>query len=529
MRMKSFIRSLGVLILSSLIFLNGCEVNSHTTIEDNSSPVSLKKIKNKIAGNHSGTSADGWGASDSVFDDPQVTVSTGNFWDRLRGSFQLNHYSDNPKVKSQINWFLHHQGYLNRSVKRASPYMYYIFEQVQKRNLPGEVLLLPFIESAFNPFAYSGPGAAGLWQIMPQTGSGFGLKQNWWYDGRRDIHASTNAALDYLTYLQSYFDGDWLLAIAAYNTGEGTVQQCVRRNARCCKNTDFFSLGLCQETQAYVPRLLALAEIISNPDEYSITLPAVRDEPYLAEVKVDCQIDLTEAAQLAGISQDEMRRLNPAYRHKLTRPHSSCKLLLPINNVETFKRNLTQLSVVNHTSLQRYRVKRGETLESIAAHFQVSSIKLRHINHLRTQRVRTGRYILVPVDSPIITGNAQSSDKSSVERSDNATEHNETSTKQKDNDISAELQKELESQDVNEKPQHFIKKHHGSKKSHHSQKMTHKHLHKNPKMKKHGKVTLASPPKSQRMTAKVSKKRMTKIPNKKHHVRSKTKHVRKQM
>jgi membrane-bound lytic murein transglycosylase D len=386
------------------MLLCSCDVDSPGVFHENAATSYTKKINTKYGLHSNAASADTW-----FEDPPQITVSTGNFWDRLRGSFQLNHQCDNPKVKSQINWFIHHQGYLNRSVKRASPYMYYIFEQVQKRNLPGELLLLPFIESAFNPFAYSGPGAAGLWQFMPRTGSGFGLKQNWWYDGRRDIHASTNAALDYLTYLQSFFDGDWMLAFAAYNTGEGCVQQAVRRNARCGMNTDFFSLGLSQETQSYVPRLLALAAIISNPDDYPITLPAVRDEPYLAEVSIGCQIDLTEAAQLAGISTEEMHRLNPAYRHTLTGPRSSCKLLLPISHVETFKKNIASLSVVKQTSMQRYKVKRGESLQSIAAHFQIPTYALRHINHLKTKNVRPGKTILVPVESPIITGNIKES------------------------------------------------------------------------------------------------------------------------
>lgn len=406
-----------IIIFSSLCitFLCSCNPESPSVLHGSETTSYIKQVKSKYDPELKSMADDTWFEGT-----PEITVSTGNFWDRLRGSFQLDHQCNNPKVKAQINWFVHHQGYLNRSVKRASPYMYYIFEQIQKRNLPGEVLLLPFIESAFNPFAYSGPGAAGLWQFMPRTGSGFGLKQNWWYDGRRDIHASTNAALDYLTYLQSFFDGDWMLAFAAYNTGEGCVQQAVRRNARCGMNTDFFSLGLSQETQSYVPRLLALAAIISNPDDYPITLPAVRDEPYLAEVSIGCQIDLTEAAQLAGISIEEMHRLNPGYRQKLTGPRSSCKLLLPISHVETFKENIANLSVVQHTSMQRYKVKHGESLETIAKHFQISTYALRRINHLKTKHVKAGRTILVPVQSPLMTGKVK--DETPI-NSDDKTEH----------------------------------------------------------------------------------------------------------
>ena len=406
--------SMLMLFVFSLTGLCSCDASSSGTMYANDSSSYTKKIRDK----YSPYSKEGAVNSEWAGDDTKITVSTGNFWDRLRGSFQLAHQSDNPKIKAQIRWFIRHQGYLERSVKRASPYIYYIFEQVQKRNLPGELVLLPFVESAFNPFAYSGPGAAGLWQLMPHTGTGFGLKQNWWYDGRRDVHASTNAALDYLTYLQNFFDGDWLLAIAAYNTGEGNVQHAVRRNARAGLSTNFFALGLAQETQAYVPQILALAIIISNPQDYPIKLPAVRDEPYLAEVNIGYQIDLTEAAHLACISCDEIHRLNPAYMHKLTGPRSPCCLLLPIDHVETFKTNLATLSVVNRTTLQRYRVRRHESVDSIAARFQISSYKLRRINHLKTNVVRSGRVIFIPVESPQITAdttNVEEKDATHVE------------------------------------------------------------------------------------------------------------------
>ena len=400
--------SLLVLFVLSLAGLCSCDASSSGTMYAADSSSYSKKIRSKYSPYPKEGEANN---NEWLVDDTKITVSTGNFWDRLRGSFQLAHQADNPKVKAQIKWFIRHQGYLNRSVKRASPYIYYIFQQVQKRNLPGELILLPFVESAFNPFAYSGPGAAGLWQLMPHTGTGFGLKQNWWYDGRRDVHASTNAALDYLTYLQNFFDGDWLLAIAAYNTGEGNVQHAVRRNARAGLSTDFFSLGLAQETQAYVPQILALATIISNPQDYPIKLPPLADEPYLAEVNIGYQIDLTEAAHLACISVDEIHRLNPAYMHKLTGPRSPCCLLLPIDHVEVFKANLAKLSVVNRTTLQRYKVKRRESVESIAARFQISSYKLRRINHLKTNAVRSGRVIFVPVESPRITADTANAEE----------------------------------------------------------------------------------------------------------------------
>ncbi len=236
-----------------------------------------------------------------------------DLWDDLRSGFELQHYENSPQVQAQIVWFMHNQGYLNRTTLRAAPYMYYIYQQVKERHLPAELVLLPVLESAYNPFASSNRGAAGLWQLERGTASAFGVKQDWWYDGRRDVLASTNAALDYLTYLQNFFGSNWYLALAAYDSGEGTVQEAMRRNIRSGYNTDFWSLSLPMETQSYVPRLLALAAIIENPQKYSIYLPSISDAPYLGQVDIGGQIDLNKAASLAGISLSELIQLNPGY------------------------------------------------------------------------------------------------------------------------------------------------------------------------------------------------------------------------
>ena len=168
------------------------------------------------------------------------------FWYQLRDTFAMKHHSDNSKVTEQIHWFHNHQHYLARLLTKAAPYMYYVFMQVKTRHLPGELVLMPIVESAYDPFAYSEVGAAGLWQLMPGTASGYGLKQDWWYDGRRDIYASTGAALDYLTYLQNFFNGNWVYAMASYNAGEGTVQNAIEYNARHNRATDFWELPLVQ-------------------------------------------------------------------------------------------------------------------------------------------------------------------------------------------------------------------------------------------------------------------------------------------
>lgn len=324
-------------------------------------------------------------------------VSSGNLWDNLPYGYQLPDIGDSSQVQAQISWFMSHQGYLNRTANRSAPYLHYIYQQVQRRHLPSELVMLPIIESAYNPFTSSPRGAAGLWQMMPGTATTWGIKQNWWYDGRRDIFASTNAALDYLTYLQSYFNGNWLLAIAAYNCGEGTVQAAIRHNTRLGKATDFWSLPLPQETRAYVPRLLALAKIIKHRGTYPINLPTIEDKPYLTQVDVGSQIDLSHAAQLAGMEMQELRQLNPGYSRSATDPSGTHTLILPINKVDDFKQKLALLPRVERVSYQSYKAKHVESLSTIAMHFDTTAAKLRELNHLKFNYVKAGRTLLVPV------------------------------------------------------------------------------------------------------------------------------------
>ncbi len=274
-----------------------------------------------------------------------------DIWDKLRRQFSLPHYEDNPIVQNKIEWFLNHQDYLMHSMTRAAPYLYFILQQVKKRHLPAELVLLPIIESAYNPFALNASsGAAGMWQMMSTTASGYGIRQNWWYDGRRDVVASTKAALNHLAYLQSFFEGNWLLAIAAYDTGEGNVLAAIRKNITYGENTDFWSLPVAQETRDYVPQLLALAIIISHPDEYPIQYPTVPNAPYLAEVDIGTQIDLKEAAILAGLSLKNLKQLNSGYSRTTMDPNGPFKIVLPIENVEQFTENLANSSFYQRNS-----------------------------------------------------------------------------------------------------------------------------------------------------------------------------------
>ena len=212
-----------------------------------------------------------------------------NVWDVLRKQFTLNHEVTHPEVQNQLRWLISHPSYLQQ-LAQSEPYIYHIVTEIRKRNLPGEIALIPMIESAYDPFAYSGAGAAGLWQLMPGTGTDLGLKRDWWFDARRSIRPSTDAALNYLSRLNKFFNGNWLLTFAAYDSGEGTVAKCIKMSNQR-GSVSFWALPVPQETKAYIPRLLALAEVIQNPQRYHVQLPDIPHMPYFEEVNIGSQID----------------------------------------------------------------------------------------------------------------------------------------------------------------------------------------------------------------------------------------------
>ncbi len=319
-----------------------------------------------------------------------------NLWLLLGKDLHLNHYSKRPEVKSRINWYMKNKGYLERVAERGSPYVYYILQEVKKRHMPSEIALLPIIESGYDPFAYSAAGAAGLWQMMPGTASGFSIRQNWWYDGRRDICASTNAALDYLQYLSDFFHGDWLLVFAAYNSGEGTVEDAVNYNKAHHKPTDFWHLNLPPQTKQYVPNLLAIATIVANPHHYHMKWPNTQFAPFLTIVPVGSQIDLAKAADLAGISIEELYRLNPGFSRWATDPNGDHLLLIPTNKAAQFKKNLVKLPQNQRVTWKRYIVKTGDNLGHIAHQYATSVSLIKEINNLESNIIHIGQALLIP-------------------------------------------------------------------------------------------------------------------------------------
>lgn len=320
-----------------------------------------------------------------------------NLWDYLGKHFSLSTAGGDGRVQGELNWFAEHGSYLQRTANRARPYLYYIVRQVQAHKMPLDIALLPVVESAFDPFAYSNGRAAGLWQFIPGTGRRWDLKQDWWYDGRRDIVASTNAALDYLQYLHNEFNNDWLLALAAYNSGGGTVSRAIERNRRRGLPTDFWHLDLPAETRAYVPRLLAICQLIATSGHDGVDLPAIPNKPYLAEVDAGGQIDLATAARLAGISNEQMYLLNPGFNRWATDPKGPYTLLVPLDKKDAFATALASLPPHDRVQWDTHSVHSGDTLGGIARHYHTTVAVLRQLNGIHGNLIRVHQMLLIPV------------------------------------------------------------------------------------------------------------------------------------
>ncbi len=334
-----------------------------------------------------------------AFDSATYTTSPwsyNDFWRALRRDFSLDKQVTHPLVQQQIQWYQTHPKYLVSLFKRSRPYLYYVANEAKKRDLPAEVVLLPMIESGYNPFAYSSAGAAGMWQIMSGTARTLGIKQSWWYDGRRDIYASTNGALNYLTRLRDYFNGNWTLAIAAYETGEGAMANSIKRGGAANQTDDFWSMRLPIERRLYVSRLFALAAIIDNPERYGIALPALENKPYIAAVDTGSQIDLARAARLADISLEEIYLLNPGYNRWATDPEGPYRLLIPATQLGKFKYHLANLSAQDRMNWQRYTVKKGDSLLLLAKRYHTTTAMIVTMNHLRGKWLKPGQTLVMP-------------------------------------------------------------------------------------------------------------------------------------
>ena len=333
-----------------------------------------------------------------------------DLWQRIREQLFFN-VEQNRRVVVQRNWYAKNQRYLDRVAKRAKPYLHFIVKELEAANMPLELALLPIVESAFDPFAYSHGRASGMWQFVPGTGTRFGMKQNWWYDGRRDVIASTKGAIKYLAYLNKYFDGDWLLALAAYNSGEGRVRRAMKSNARKNIPTDFWSLDLPKETRAYVPKLLALADIIKKPADFNVKLLEIENKSVISPVDIGSQIDLAKAAELAQLTLEELQHLNPGYNRWATDPKGPHYLVIPNHKIERFKAGLNKLSKKDRLAWQRYKIKNGDNLGKIAQKFNTNVSVIKQVNNIRGTQIRAGKHLLIPVASKSLDAYILSSDQ----------------------------------------------------------------------------------------------------------------------
>ena len=360
-------------------------------------------------------------------DMPSTPARAEDVLSRLRAGFELT-YEDNQRTAAERKWFARHPDYLNRVFTRAQRYLPYIVAELERRDLPLELALLPIVESAYDPFAYSHGRAAGLWQMIPGTAKRFGVKQNWWYDGRRDIVDSTRAALDYLEYLEELNDGNWLNAIASYNSGEGNVLRAARKNRKAGKSIDFWYLKLPKETSMYVPKLLALVEIVADPAKYNLTLPEVPNEQQFVVADIGTQLDLALAAELAGVNVDTIYQYNPGYNRWSTDPAGPHSLVMPIDVADQFTAALAQVPARERVRWQRHKVKNGEAISQIAEKYNTTVSALRAANNMRGNTIRAGHHLMIPVATKPLSAYSQSADArlektQNRKRADNKIEH----------------------------------------------------------------------------------------------------------
>lgn len=360
--------------------------------------------------------------------EPSMQFEEEDIWQRIKDGFQLADV-DSPLTQKHETWYASRPDYMQRMIARGERYLHFIVEEVDKRNMPSEIALLPMIESGFNPQALSRSRAAGIWQFMPVTGKHFGLEQNWWADHRRNVTAATHAALDYLQKLHLMF-GSWDLALAAYNAGEGTVRRAMEKNRAQGLPTDYVNLALSEETRNYVPKLQAMKNLISDPERYGLTIDSIPNEPYFTRVSAPQQIDTELAANLAGIPHEEFVALNPEHNRPVitAKAGNSHEILLPVEAADIFISNLSSYEQPLVT-WQTYHAKRGEKIDKIAKKFGISAAEFRSVNSLSgSKALSENRLVLVPAKH---TSQKQRSalDKNRIELL-NASHHTELHAKQ---------------------------------------------------------------------------------------------------
>ncbi|WP_439107573.1 LysM peptidoglycan-binding domain-containing protein [Congregibacter sp.] len=330
--------------------------------------------------------------------DPGASKKLGppvDLWDRIRRQLEM-HTLHNARIGAAREHYLEQPRYFEITGARAERYLYHLVSEVEARDMPIEIALLPMVESAMNPFAVSNQRAAGLWQIMPGTADDLGIRRDWWFDGRLDVRDSTRHALDFLEGLNADFDGDWLLTLAAYNSGKARVQRAIKRNASRDMPTDYWSLELPRETRRYVPRLIALSTIIAFSEALEVSLHNIPNSPAFEMIDTGGQIEMLRAAELAGIDLIQLRNYNPGQLRWATAPNSDGKILVPMAVAPSFAVSIAQLPDSQRVTWQHYRIRRGDSLIRIAKNFDTQVGLLREVNNLDGNLIRAGDTLMIP-------------------------------------------------------------------------------------------------------------------------------------
>ena len=372
------------ILLGAALTLVGCQTldTSKSDVDKSASSIAKNNKKN----------------SKSIEDIEKDVATVESIWPRITKNMSLT-IADHALVEQYRQWYIDNPKHLEIISKRAEPYLYYIVEEIEKRNFPMELALLPIVESSFDPYAYSRSHASGLWQLMTPTATTFGVKSDWWYDGRRDVISSTTAALDLFDYLYKKMGNDWTYAIAAYNAGEGRVFNAIKRNEARGRKSDYWSLNLPQETAHYLPQLLALADVIKNADRYGITLPHINNSESFKVVNIDTQLDLTLAAKLADISVDELKTYNPGLSRWATSPAGPHRLVVPAEKANKFEEELAKVDTSERINWVRYKIQRGDSISSIAAKFDTQPRFIQNSNGIKGNNIVAGKFLIIPMSN----------------------------------------------------------------------------------------------------------------------------------
>lgn len=407
-------RTLCLTISLFALLLGGCATSQNPTSTRSDALPGERAIRDRTPRADAARSVDVRTAKQYLSGDPDTPAEAAHndVWERIRDGFRLPKL-DSPTTDYYVDWYSERPKYMARMVNRASMYLYYIVEQLDEHDLPMEIALLPAVESSFNPTAYSHAHASGMWQFIAATGERYGLKQNWWYDGRRDVIAATDAAIEYLSFLRDEFDGDWFHALAAYNGGENRVQRAITSNRRRGEPTGYRHLSLRRETRRYVPKLIAFRRIVKDPERYGLALEPIPNRPYFEIVETGSQIDLNIIAEAANVPTSRLRDLNAGFRRWATGPGGPHRVLVPATASERVSTRLRRLPESERMRWASYTVQRGDTLGRIAHRYGISVGALQSTNQLNGTLIRAGQDLVVPL-STRTTSSVAAADGASV-------------------------------------------------------------------------------------------------------------------